>query len=138
MRRRWFCRVRGRTRGLRGCGRGRTLTPSSVRALTDSGFATSNTSPRAFVTARGIPTVAGLVAANIGVSAVPTGVLPLLGSQTLAVRPLVDPVVTRRIRVLERRPAAPAAHAFHVVLTAAFAGTRRVPRGRCRCRRAEA
>ncbi|MEU4931905.1 LysR substrate-binding domain-containing protein, partial [Streptomyces yokosukanensis] len=97
------------------------LPGSSVRALTDFGFDAASTSPRALVTARGIPTVAGLVAADIGVSAVPTGVLPLLGSQTLAVTPLTDPVVTRRIHLLERTPPSPAAHAFRKALTDAYA-----------------
>ncbi|WP_369392434.1 LysR family transcriptional regulator [Streptomyces sp. CG1] len=97
------------------------LPGSSVRALTDFGFDAASTSPRALVTARGVPTVAGLVAADIGVSAVPTGVLPLLGSQALAVRPLTDPVVTRRIHLLERTPPSPAAHAFRKALTDAYA-----------------
>ncbi|MEU0440685.1 LysR family transcriptional regulator [Streptomyces sp. NPDC006186] len=94
---------------------------SSVRSLTDSGFATAGTAPRALVTARGVATVAGLVAARIGVSAVPRTVLPLLGFQDVTVRPLTEPTVIRRICLVGRTPATPAARIFREEVATAFA-----------------
>jgi LysR family transcriptional regulator, carnitine catabolism transcriptional activator len=93
---------------------------TSVRMLTDFGFASAGTAPHALVTARGVATVAGLVAAGIGVSAMPQAVLPLLGFQTLVVRPLIEPAVTRQICLLGRTPLPPAAQAFRQALTEAF------------------
>ncbi|GGV76240.1 LysR family transcriptional regulator [Streptomyces thermoviolaceus subsp. thermoviolaceus] len=94
---------------------------TGVRALTDSGFAAAGTAPQALVTARGVTTVAGLVAAGIGVSAVPASVLPLLGFQDLVFRPLTGPTVTRSICLLSRVPATLAARAFAQEVGAAFA-----------------
>ncbi|MFB6848618.1 LysR family transcriptional regulator [Streptomyces sp. NPDC056373] len=94
---------------------------TSVRVLTDFGFASAGTTPCALVTARGVATVAGLVAAGIGVTAVPQTVLPLLGFQPLTVRSLVNPTVTRQICLLARTPLSPPAKAFRQALTEAFA-----------------
>ncbi|WP_234531989.1 LysR family transcriptional regulator [Streptomyces shenzhenensis] len=94
---------------------------TGVRVLTDFGFASAGTPPRALVTARGVATVAGLVAAGIGVSAMPQAVLPLLGFQEVTVRPLTEPAVTRQICLLGRNPLPPAAQAFRRAVAEAFA-----------------
>ncbi|WP_164555607.1 MULTISPECIES: LysR family transcriptional regulator [unclassified Streptomyces] len=94
---------------------------TSVRTLTDFGFASADTVPDSLVTARGVATVAGLVAAGVGVSAMPASVLPLLGFQDLSFRPLIAPTVTRTICLLGRIPLAPAAQAFRQDVVRAFA-----------------
>jgi DNA-binding transcriptional LysR family regulator len=52
----------------------------------------------------------GMIAAGLGVSAVPELVLPLLSATPVVIRPLRGPLVTRKIAVHlrpdERRPAA--------------------------------
>ncbi|MEU1003006.1 LysR substrate-binding domain-containing protein [Streptomyces tibetensis] len=94
---------------------------TGVRRLTDFGFASAGAAPHALVTARGVATVAGLVAAGIGVSAVPLAVLPLIGFQPLAVRALAEPTVTREICLLGRDSPPPAAQAFRRAVAEAFA-----------------
>jgi DNA-binding transcriptional LysR family regulator len=94
---------------------------TGVRRLTDFGFASAGAAPHALVTTRGVATVAGLVAAGIGVGAVPQAALPLIGFQPLAVRALVEPTVTREICLLGRDPLPPAAQAFRRAVTEAFA-----------------
>lgn len=87
---------------------------SSVRAHVDLAMAESGTQVGAITEARNIPAVGGLVAAGLGLSAVPGLVLPLLEFAHLAHRRLTDPVVGRTIGILAdpRRPLAPAVRAF--------------------------
>ncbi|MEQ4724088.1 LysR family transcriptional regulator [Nonomuraea sp. B19D2] len=76
---------------------------SSVRRLTDAAFAQAGASVTLAAEAGSVATVGGLVAAGLGVSAMPALVLPLIGSGSpLVYRPLADPVVDRRLDVVVR------------------------------------
>ncbi|ONI92052.1 LysR family transcriptional regulator [Saccharothrix sp. ALI-22-I] len=92
---------------------------TSIRQHLDRAFTESGTHPRNTVEARNISAVAGLVAAGLGVSAVPGLVLPLTGFAGLAHRPLGEPRAERRIAVVRvpRRPLSPAARAFLEAIT---------------------
>ncbi|MBQ6639945.1 MAG: LysR family transcriptional regulator [Saccharopolyspora sp.] len=85
-------------------------TSSSIRWHTDR--AVPNARPA--LEARNIAAVAGLVAAGLGVSAVPGLVLPLMEFAGLGHLPLSGPEVHRRVVVIRdpARPLAPAADAF--------------------------
>lgn len=85
-------------------------TGSSIRRHTDRAFPNA----RPALEARNIAAVAGLVAAGLGVSAVPGLVLPLMGFAGLGHLPLSGPEVHRRVVVIRdpARPLAPAADAF--------------------------
>jgi LysR family carnitine catabolism transcriptional activator len=92
---------------------------TSIRQHLDRAFAESGTRPRNAIEARNISAVAGLVAAGLGVSAVPGLVLPLVRFAGLEHRPLGDPRVERRIAVvgIPHRPLSPAAAAFREAIT---------------------
>jgi LysR family transcriptional regulator, carnitine catabolism transcriptional activator len=94
---------------------------TSIRQHLDRAFAESGTVPRNAIEARNISAVAGLVAAGLGVSAVPGLVLPLVRFAGLEYRPLGDPRAQRGIAVVRvpHRPLSPAATAFHDTITAA-------------------
>lgn len=87
---------------------------SSVRRLADATFAQLDAVAAPAAEAGNVATVGGLVAAGLGVSAMPALVLPLLGSGPLVWRPLVRPVVHRRLDVVmrARRTVPLAAHRF--------------------------
>jgi len=72
---------------------------SSVRRLTDLGFARAGVEPAALVETRAVATAGGMIAAGLGVSAMPELVLPLLSFTRLVTRPLGNPVVTRTLSV---------------------------------------
>jgi LysR family transcriptional regulator, carnitine catabolism transcriptional activator len=106
---------------------------SSVRSRVDRAFADAGATPGTVTEARNIAAVGGLVAAGLGVSAVPSLVLPLLEFARLAHRPLTGPEVTRSIGVVTdpRRPRAPAVDAFlHTLGTARSTGLRLPPGAR--------
>ena len=92
---------------------------TSIRQHLDRAFTEAGTRPRNAVEARNISAVAGLVAAGLGVSAVPGLVLPLMSFATLEHRPLGAPRTVRRIAVVHvpHRPLAPAALAFRDAIT---------------------
>jgi LysR family transcriptional regulator, carnitine catabolism transcriptional activator len=94
---------------------------TSIRQHLDRAFEQSGRRPHNAVEARNISAVAGLVAAGLGVSAVPGLVLPLVGFAGLAHRPLGDPRTERRIAVVRvpHRPLSPAATAFRDAITEA-------------------
>ena len=87
---------------------------SSVRRLTDATFAQVDAQAAPAAEAGSVATVGGLVAAGLGVSAMPALVLPLMGAGSVVCRPLVEPVVERRLDIaLHARRALPlAAHRF--------------------------
>jgi LysR family carnitine catabolism transcriptional activator len=92
---------------------------TSIRQHLDRAFAESGAAPAGAIEARNISAVAGLVAAGLGVSAVPGLVLPLVRFAGLEHRPLGDPHTERRIAVVRvpHRPLSPAAGAFHTAIT---------------------
>lgn len=75
---------------------------SSVRRLTDAAFAQIDAHAAPAAEAGSIATVGGLVTAGLGVSAMPALVLPLMGSGHIVCRPLVGPVVDRRLDIALR------------------------------------
>jgi len=106
---------------------------SSVRLHVDRAFAAAGATPGTVTEARNIAAVGGLVAAGLGVSAVPSLVLPLLEFARLGHRPLTRPEVTRSIGVVTdpRRPRAPAVDAFlHTLATARSTGLQLPPGAR--------
>ena len=76
---------------------------SSVRRLTDLGFAQAGVEPETLVETRAVATAGGMIAAGLGVSAMPELVLPLLSFTELVTRPLERPAVTR-VLALHLRP----------------------------------
>ncbi|WP_067972721.1 LysR family transcriptional regulator [Nocardiopsis trehalosi] len=89
-------------------------TDSSVRGGTDRAFAESGAHPARIIEAGNVSTVGGLVAAGLGVSALPALVRVLMGFADHVHLPLRDPVVDRGLSVVlprQRRPT-PAAHQF--------------------------
>lgn len=75
---------------------------SSVRRLADATFAQIDARVTPAAEARSVATVGGLVAAGLGVAAMPALVLPLLGTASFVLRPLARPVVHRRLDVVMR------------------------------------
>lgn len=94
---------------------------SSVRLLSDQALAEGGVRLGPTTEASNIGAVTGLVAADLGVSAAPGLVLPLMAFGGLAVLDLVDPVVEREICLLHdpRRPTTPAVRALVEMLRGA-------------------
>ena len=95
---------------------------SSVRRLTDLGFAQAGVEPETLVETRAVATAGGMIATGLGISAMPELVLPLLSFTQLTTRPLERPTITRKL-ALHLRPGEPlhpaAQHlADHLVSTA--------------------
>ncbi|MCI2417044.1 LysR family transcriptional regulator [Saccharopolyspora sp. K220] len=87
---------------------------SSIRQHAERAFATAKAHPPVVLESRNITTVAGLVAAGLGVAVMPGLVLPLVQFAGLEHRALGDPEITRRIAVVRdpHRPLAAASEAF--------------------------
>jgi LysR family carnitine catabolism transcriptional activator len=92
---------------------------SSVRRITDRELAARGILPSQTVTAGTISAVAGLCAANLGISAVPGFVIPMTRVSGVALRPFRGEPVTRRIGVLvdTTRTLSPAAAEFLALIT---------------------
>jgi LysR family carnitine catabolism transcriptional activator len=75
---------------------------SSVRRLTDLGFAQAGVEPETLVETRAVATAGGMIAAGLGISAMPELVLPLLSFTHLTTRPLERPAVTRKLALFLR------------------------------------
>lgn len=90
---------------------------SSVRRLTDAAFRDADLDVVPAAEASSIATVGGLVAAGLGVSAMPALVLPLMGA-AVTCRPLVEPLLDRTLEIVSRehRPLPAAADHFLTVL----------------------
>jgi LysR family transcriptional regulator, carnitine catabolism transcriptional activator len=93
---------------------------SSVRRLTDLAFTEAGVVPDTVIDTRTVATAGGMVAAGLGVSAVPELVLPLMAFADVVAAPLISPMVSRRLSVLSRRdePWAPAVRRFRHELDA--------------------
>jgi LysR family transcriptional regulator, carnitine catabolism transcriptional activator len=87
---------------------------SSIRRLTDLAFTRAEVAPTAVVETRTVATAAGMIAAGLGLSAMPELVLPLASFAPVVARPLDSPAVTRKLAVHSRRmpPLSPAAAGF--------------------------
>lgn len=75
---------------------------SSIRRLADLGLAQAGVQPRRYLETRTVATAGGMIAAGLGVSAMPELVLPLLAATPVVTRPLGEPAVTRKIAVHRR------------------------------------
>lgn len=104
---------------------------SSARRLADAAFAQVDAQAAPAAEASSVATVGGLVAAGLGVSAMPALVLPLMATGSVVHRPLVEPVVDRRLDVVQRvrRPLPLAAHRFLDMLDAFRDEGRELPAG---------
>lgn len=104
---------------------------SSVRRLTDAAFAQIDAHAVPAAEATSVATVGGLVAAGLGVSAMPALVLPLMGTGPLVYRPLVEPEVDRRLDIAlrPRRPLPLAAQRFLELLGSLREQARDLPDG---------
>lgn len=72
---------------------------SSIRRLADLGLAQAGARPHRILETRTVATAGGMIAAGLGVSAVPELVLPLPAATPVVTKPLAEPVVTRKIAV---------------------------------------
>ncbi len=77
--------------------------PSSIRSLLEQSLATSGTTLRIEVEANHLVTIARMVAAGLGVSAVPTLCTQQLRELGVQSRPLLTPVIERRVGIVTRR-----------------------------------
>jgi LysR family transcriptional regulator, carnitine catabolism transcriptional activator len=92
---------------------------TSIRQHVDASLAAAGAVPRQVVAARNIAAVAGLVAADLGVSVVPGLVLPLMGFAGVRHVVLDEPAAHRTMAVVRAaaRPLSPIAAAFVAALT---------------------
>ncbi len=92
---------------------------TSIRQHVDASLAAAGVAPRQVVAARNIAAVAGLVAADLGVSVVPGLVLPLMGFAGVCHVVLDEPAAHRTMAVVRAaaRPLSPIAAAFVAALT---------------------
>lgn len=106
-------------------------TTSSVRSYVDEAFAAAGVRPTSVTEARNIASVGGLVAAGMGVTAVPGLVLPLMAFAQLEARPLVAPSVTRQVGIVmdPKRPLAQTTQLFLAALDATPRGAWPLPAG---------
>ena len=88
------------------------------RLIRDAALADLKVRPRWFYEVQHLITSLGLVEAGLGVAAVPQMAVPTGQHPVLAVRPLIEPTVTRMMGIIRRRGAAlsPAAQQFHQLL----------------------
>lgn len=94
---------------------------SSVRTLTDAAFAQAGDAVRPRFEVAHLATAGALVAAGLGLTALPELALPVLGRGPFVTRPLGAPSMVRRIGVVQAtgRTLSPAARAFYRDLLAA-------------------
>ncbi|MFI6467287.1 LysR substrate-binding domain-containing protein [Streptomyces sp. NPDC050528] len=90
------------------------FTPSSsVRRLADLSFERAGIRRTNLIETREVGTVAGMISAGLGVSAVPRPVLPLMTFGRLVTRPVNGPGTVRKLAVYTpRTPVLPAASAY--------------------------
>ena len=88
---------------------------SSVRTLTDAALAQTGRAVRPRFEVAHLATAGALVAAGLGLTALPQLTLPVLGRGPLVTRPLEEPRMVRRIGVVQAigRTLSPAARAFY-------------------------
>jgi LysR family carnitine catabolism transcriptional activator len=99
---------------------------TSIRRLTDQAFHQAGHMPRSVLETGAVSTAGAIVAAGLGVTAVPELALPLLAFADVVQRPLGEPVVTRRLTLLTRSDSdlsAPARQLRDHLLAAVATGT---------------
>jgi LysR family carnitine catabolism transcriptional activator len=99
---------------------------TSIRRLTDQAFHQAGHMPRSVLETGAVSTAGAIVAAGLGVTAVPELALPLLAFADVVQRPLGEPVVTRRLTLLTRSGSdlsAPARRLRDHLLAAVATGT---------------
>jgi len=100
---------------------------SSVREITDIALARAGVTTRPLYECTQLSTVGGLIAAGLGITALPRSTLGLLQGGTITARPLIDPAVARTIGIgyLANRTLPPAAALFlaHLLSEAATGPT---------------
>jgi DNA-binding transcriptional LysR family regulator len=91
---------------------------SSVRVMTDAAFLQAGLAIKPLYECAFLGTTGNLVAADLGITALPRLTLPLIGAAGLVWRPLLQPDLERSIGVLTRtgRALSPAAEQFLAVL----------------------
>ena len=97
---------------------------SGNRIIVDTALAGLEVRPRWFYEVQHLSTSLGLVEQGLGVAAVPQMAVPPGQHAVLAVRPLIEPVVTRMMAIIRRRGAtlSPAAEQFHQILQSQWGG----------------
>jgi LysR family transcriptional regulator, carnitine catabolism transcriptional activator len=92
---------------------------TSVRALTDAACAQAGLTVRPRFEVAHLATAGALVAAGLGITALPSLTLPVLGRGPFVVRRLEAPRMVRRIGIVQAtgRTLSPSARAFHRLLT---------------------
>ncbi|MGU3496144.1 LysR family transcriptional regulator [Xanthobacteraceae bacterium A53D] len=97
---------------------------TSVRKLVDGGLAAADVAVAPRFEVEQIPSAYALVAAGLGVTALPELTFAMIPREGLVARPLNKPVVTRAFGLLTRaeRPLSPVGQALAEGLKAAFAG----------------
>lgn len=104
---------------------------SSIRSCVDRALQITHTQLGTITEARDVGTVAGLVSADLGISAVPSLVLPMMQFCEFAYRKLVDPVLEREIYLVydPQTPIPPAAQLLMEMLRAGARHGFRLPNG---------
>lgn len=102
---------------------------SSIRQVTDAVFLRQRTPPSPVLEYPSVAAAGALVAAGLGITALPLLALQLVDMRELAAVPLVRPQMTRPIGIVTRigRSLSPAAWAFMETLQAAQAGAPDAP-----------
>ncbi|MEW9519820.1 LysR family transcriptional regulator [Streptomyces tubercidicus] len=88
---------------------------SSVRSFTDAAFRQADVRVAGVVEASNVATVGGLVAAGLGVTVLPALVQALMSFAVLTHRPIVAPVVERRLDIVTRADRAVSPAVQHVL-----------------------
>jgi DNA-binding transcriptional LysR family regulator len=96
---------------------------SGNRIILDAALADLPVRPRWFYEVQHLSTSLGLVEAGLGIAAVPQLAVPTAEHAVLVVRPLVEPVVTRIMGIIQRHGTtlSPAAQQFHRILKSRWA-----------------
>lgn len=103
---------------------------TSVRRFADIAMGQSELLIRPRYEVEQIPSAVALVAAGLGITALPSLTLAMFSHRALVMRPLVEPVVQRRLGVLtlkERTPSAPARFLLERVSKTLAAAAKKTP-----------
>jgi LysR family carnitine catabolism transcriptional activator len=87
---------------------------SSIRPMTDAAFMQANIVVKPLYECQHIATTGSLIESGLGISALPSLTLPLIGSSNIISRPLTQPKLSRSVGIITRlgRALSPAAQEF--------------------------